>query len=134
MDCDEEGKGGENYRKKNICSTCHQCIRSIRVLKLGVCKFSVLMVLNAFFGFDRNLLRFWVIFCAVFRFLIDPNAPLFAGYLDTAATAEGVVQDRITRTQSIEDERGPMIQVGNKFVSTYYLKKLLRLYSEETRF
>ena len=57
-----------------------------------------------------------------------------AGYLDTAATAEGVVQDRITRTQSVEDERGTMIQVGNKFVSTYYLKKLLRLYSEETRF
>ena len=45
-------------RKTIIYSTCHQSIRSIMVLKIGVCNFSVLMVLNAVFGFDRNLLRF----------------------------------------------------------------------------
>ena len=54
------GKAARTTERKtyNLCSTCHQCIRSIRVLKIGVCNFSVLMVLNAVFGFDRNLLRF----------------------------------------------------------------------------
>ena len=38
-----------------------------------------MIVLYSVFGCDRNLspfFRFWVIFRAVFRFFIDPNAPL----------------------------------------------------------
>ena len=39
------------------------CIRDllIKVLEIGVGKFSVLMVLYSVFGFDRNILRFSVL-------------------------------------------------------------------------
>ena len=56
----------ELQKEKHICSTCHQSIRSIRVLKIGVCNFSVLMVLNAV----SVLIEIYCGF-AVFRFLID---------------------------------------------------------------
>ena len=68
-----------NERKTYICSTCHQCIGSIRVLITGKWKFISFDGFACGLRFWANFLAvwgFWMIFSTVLRFLMDPNAPL----------------------------------------------------------
>ena len=63
----------------SVCSTCHHCIGSIRVLITGMWKCIGCDSFVCCFRFWSNLFwvfGFWMTFSTVLRFLIGPNAPL----------------------------------------------------------
>ena len=70
-----------NSCETSVCSICHQCLGSIRVLLTGMWKFigfndfaSGFRFWPILFLFFFVFLQFWIIFSTVLRFLINPNA------------------------------------------------------------
>ena len=72
----------------SVCSTCHHCIGSIRVLITGMWKCIGFDSFACGFRFWSNFFRFWMIFSTVLRFLMGPNAP-FLQQRNSRALTEG---------------------------------------------